>query len=82
MNIIIICGLIGYIILWIYALCKFKECRIEYILGSIIGFMIGCYMFAALDNNPSALDVYRRNTTLEIKTVNGIPKDTVVVFKK
>lgn len=32
--------------------------------------------------NPSALDVYRGNTELEIASINGIPIDTVVVFKK
>ena len=31
---------------------------------------------------PSALDVYRGNTELEITSVNGIPTDTIVVFKK
>ena len=31
---------------------------------------------------PSALDVYRGNTELEITSVNGLPIDTVVVFKK
>ena len=31
---------------------------------------------------PSAIDVYRGNTELEITSVNGIPTDTVVVFKK
>lgn len=31
---------------------------------------------------PSALDVYRGNTELEITSVNGIPTDAVVVFKK
>ena len=31
---------------------------------------------------PSALDVYRRNTELESTSVNGIPTDTIVVFKK
>ena len=31
---------------------------------------------------PSALDVYRGNTELEITSVNGVPTDTVVVFKK
>ena len=30
---------------------------------------------------PTALDVYRGNTELEITSVNGIPTDTVVVFK-
>ena len=31
---------------------------------------------------PSALDVYRGNTELEITSVNGIPTDTVVIFKR
>ena len=31
--------------------------------------------------SPSALDVYRGNTELKITSVNGIPTDTVVVFK-
>lgn len=31
---------------------------------------------------PTALDVYRGNTELEITLVNGVPIDTVVVFKK
>ena len=30
---------------------------------------------------PSAIDVYRGNTELEITSVNGTPIDTVVVFK-
>ena len=31
---------------------------------------------------PSALDVYRGNTELEITSINGISTDTVVIFKK
>ena len=30
---------------------------------------------------PTALDVYRGNTELEITSVNGVPTDSVVVFK-
>ena len=59
-----------------------------------IGFIIGCIMTILmvieiyfLSNiigkpTPSALDVYRGNTELEITSVNGTPTDTVVVFKK
>ena len=42
-----------------------------YLLSNIIG-----------KPTPSALDVYRGNTELEITSVNGTPTDTVVVFKK
>ena len=34
------------------------------------------------DTKPSAIDVYRGNTELEISSVNGTPIDTVVVFKE
>lgn len=30
---------------------------------------------------PSALDVYRNRTELRITSVNGVPQDTVVVYK-
>ena len=57
------------------------------------GFIIGCiiatlmvievYLLADIigEPKPSAIDVYRGNTELEITSVNGTPIDTVVVFK-
>ena len=42
-----------------------------YLLADIIG-----------DTKPSALDVYSGNTELEITSVNGVPTDSVVVFKE
>ena len=42
-----------------------------YLLADIIG-----------DTKPSAIDVYRGNTELEVTYVNGTPIDTIVVFKK
>ena len=30
---------------------------------------------------PEAIDVYRNKTELEITSVNGVPRDTVVVWK-
>ena len=59
-----------------------------------IGVIIGCFMTILviievylLSNiigkpTPSALDVYRDNTELEITSVNGTPIDTDVVIKK
>ena len=59
-----------------------------------IGVIIGCFMTILviievylLSNiigkpTPSALDVYRGNTELEITSVNGVPTDSVVVFKE
>lgn len=34
-----------------------------------------------IEPKPTALDVYRGNTELKITAVNGVPTDTVVVFK-
>ena len=34
------------------------------------------------DTKPSAIDVYRGNTELEITSVNGVQTDSVVVFKE
>ena len=42
-----------------------------YLLADIIG-----------EPKPSALDVYRGNTELEITSVNGRPIDTIVVYKE
>lgn len=55
-------------------------------LGAIISilFFLEVFFVARIteDPIPSALDVYRGNTELEITSVNGTPIDTVVVFKK
>ena len=58
--------------------------------GVIIGIIIAilmvieiCLVYMIIEKPiPSALDVYRGNTELEITSVNGSPIDTVVVFKK
>ena len=56
------------------------------IMGGIIATLmtIEVYLLANIigEPKPSAIDVYRGNTELEITSVNGIPTDTVVVFKE
>lgn len=55
-------------------------------LGMIIAILvtieIGLVSSIIEKSTPSALDVYRGNTELEVTSVNGTPIDTVVVFKK
>lgn len=55
------------------------------IMGGIIATLmtIEVYLLANIigEPKPSALDVYRGNTELEITSVNGTPIDSVVVFK-
>lgn len=45
-------------------------------------FMIGSGMTGLYDKNkPTAMDVYKGRTTLEITYKDGVPVDSVVVFK-
>ena len=53
--------------------------------GSVAMLMtIELYLLADIidEPKPSAIDVYRGNTELEITSVNGVPTDSVVVFKE
>ncbi len=58
-------------------------------LKGLSGFMSSFILLIAVlirgsnisEPKPTALDVYRGNTELEITSVNGVPTDTVVVFK-
>lgn len=55
-------------------------------IGMILGLLVLIETALVADiiygPRPSAIDVYRGNTELEITSINGIPTDTVVVFKK
>lgn len=57
-----------------------KDATIATMAISCLCFSIGIICFA-LDNKPSALDVYQGKTTLEITYKYGVPIDSVVVFK-
>jgi hypothetical protein len=58
------------------------------LLISIIAFIVGS-LYLNLDaekeiekSTPTAMDVYRGNTTLEITYRDGMPVDSVIVFKQ
>ena len=59
-------------------------------IGVFLGLVISTFMVIEVgiiieileEPIPTALDVYRGNTELKITSVNGIPTDTTVVFKK
>lgn len=89
--------IIGVIILGIviFALIilgfHFKDSGVgDFDMGVSLGIFISILMIIEIglissiieEPTPSALDVYRGNTELEITSVNGTPIDTVVVFKK
>lgn len=47
-------------------------------VGSVLGFVSHHIMYY---NEPPAIEVYRGNTTLEITYRDGVPIDSVVVYK-
>ena len=63
-----------------------EDFDIGFIIGGIITILviIEVYLLSNIIGKPtpSALDVYRGNTELEITSVNGTPIDSVVVFKE
>ena len=85
---IIIGILICVSVIWTAFECRNSSC--DFNIGVPMGIAIGTLMtieFCLLADiirkpKPSALDVYRGNTELEITSVNGTPIDTIVVFKE
>lgn len=69
-----------------------KKCKCDdnFDVGVFMGMILGLLIFVETalvadiiyGPRPSAIDVYRGNTELEITSVNGIPTDTVVIFKR
>lgn len=51
------------------------------VILSGIGVFILLTVFIPVEPLPTAIDVYRNKTELEITSVNGVPTDTVVVWK-
>ena len=84
--------IVGVLIVALVALGVYIEerCGGGFEAGAIIGevitilIVIEVYLISMITEKltPSALDVYRGNTELEITYVKGTPIDTVVVFKK
>lgn len=63
-----------------------EDSHLSVIIGGIttILMIIEVYLLSNIIGKPtpSALDVYRGNTELKITSVNGVPTDSVVVFKE
>lgn len=74
------------IIVLSYGVCFPKDNDEWLAYSSITCFVVGFILFicCAIDKetNPTAIDVYRGKTTLEVTYKNGVPIDTVVVFKE
>ena len=84
--------IVGILIFALIILCTHisERCNESFDTGVFIGAIIIMLMTIEIclvvtiteKPTPSALDVYRGNTELEITSVNGTPIDTVVIFKK
>ena len=75
---------------WIGLLLLFVGVAINMIVsdthpGIYVGTMLACVgiliMTKCYETNPSAMDVYKGKTTLEITYKDGVAIDSVVVFK-
>lgn len=69
-----------------YGVCFPKDNDEWLAYSSITCFIVGFILFicCAIDKetNPTAIDVYRGKTTLSITYEDGVPVDSIVVFKK
>lgn len=75
-----ICGLLNYAVLRVKHATKFDVYLCSAITTIVVITLLALWI-TELVPTPSALDVYRGNTELRVTSVNGIPTDTVVVFK-
>lgn len=76
----IIAILVGIALVWAIEYSEPEAGALGMIGGILIVFGIGS-VGVSLDNKPTALDIYRNKTTLEVTYKDSIPVDTVVVFK-
>ena len=87
-GVIIIGILICVSVIW--AAFEGRNSSCDFNIGVPMGIAVGTLMTIEVvlladiigEPKPSALDVYRGNTELEITSVNGVPTDSVVVFKE
>ena len=75
-----VCGLLNYMIFIVRNATKFDVYLCSSLTTTTVIFLIALWILE-LAPTPSAIDVYRGNTELKITSVNGVPTDTVVVFK-
>ena len=56
----------------------FSDIAAVVLFGMFLGIFISAWEQSKI---PTAMDVYRGKTELEITSVNGVPRDTVVIWK-
>lgn len=79
-EVLIIVGSIMLIIGFIYLFMDEREAFLFGVLGAYL--LSGGLMILQESREPTAMDVYKGKTTLEITYKDGVAIDSVVVFKK
>lgn len=79
----VILFIIGIVVLILGIIASVNEAGgSAFLLGMVGSLIITSAIFIMVDDSePSAMDVYKGKTTLEITYKDGIPIDSVVVFK-
>ena len=82
MWILIVIGVIILLLAGLFLLCTECNKGAAFIFGAVFGaYIISGAILMLRDPKPTAMDVYQGKTTLEIHYKNGVPIDSVVVFK-
>lgn len=82
----IYCIVSGLVLLVVYIVLLFFSEKFDALNLSMWSFIIGASLMACVVSyfiiqEPSAIEVYRGNTTLKVSYIDGVPTDSVVVFK-
>ena len=79
--ILLIVGIVIIVLAVVLFTCEYDGAA--FVLGIIGGYILsGAILMMQADGKPSAMDVYRGKTTLEITYRDSIAVDSVVVFKE
>ena len=75
--------MVGLIMIVIGLICLFTDASgLAFFLGAVGAYLLsGGIMMYQESWKPTAIDVYKGKTTLEITYKEGVPVDSVVVFK-
>lgn len=67
--------------LWVKGMQKDEDLYFKFSIFSVVIAAILIVFAVNLVNMPRAIDVYRDKTRLQITSVDGVPTDTIVVWK-
>ena len=82
-NIIILSLVLVGLVCYIPTLTEEDKRAYRHILSAFFGFVFGTLLWNIMSFcNPTPIDVYRGYTELRVTSVNGVPTDTIVVWKE